>query len=178
MRGLILWIEALSVTTANDSIMRTTLGQSTIGESIILAQSDTTAGFLCKDSTKLNHIKNRNPNTKILIESPNLATLKTLSRVPNKHKNRIRKMALRKAKTTFVFPNGNAIRLVTQPKQQRVLQIFGALFSSSANTHKANFNREDAIAKSDIIVLDKRDLFENTPSTILKLGRKKIHKLR
>lgn len=145
---------------------------------IILAQSDTTAGFLCKDSARLNQVKNRKRNTKALIESPNLATLKMLSRVPNTHKNRVRKSLLRVRKTTFIFPNGNAIRLVTQPKQQRVLQLFGALFSSSANAHKANFRREYAIAKSDIIVLDKRDLFQSTPSHILQLGIKKIRKVR
>lgn len=145
---------------------------------VILAQSDTTAGFLCKDSTRLNHIKNRRANTKTLIESPNLSTLKTLTRIPNTHKNRVRKANLRKVKTTFIFPNGNAIRTVTQPKQQRLLKIFGTLFSSSANEHKTHFKREYAIAKSDIIVLDKRDLFQSTPSNILQLGKKIIRKVR
>ena len=152
MRGLILWIEALNAITANSI---NTLRPNTIGDSVILAQSDTTAGFLCKNSAKLNHIKSRNPKTKTLIESPNLATLKMLSRTPSAHKNR-----------------------VSQPKQQRVLQIFGALFSSSANTHKADFKRNEAIAKSDIVVLDSRDLCQSTPSQILQLGTHKIRKMR
>ena len=175
MRGLILWIEALNAITANSI---NTLRPNTIGDSVILAQSDTTAGFLCKNSAKLNHIKSRNPKTKTLIESPNLATLKMLSRTPSAHKNRVRQATLRQAKITFIFPNGNAIRLVSQPKQQRVLQIFGALFSSSANTHKADFKRNEAIAKSDIVVLDSRDLFQSTPSQILQLGTHKIRKMR
>ena len=75
---------------------------------IYLAQTDTTAGFLSKDLKKLNSIKNRPLNQPCLICVSKFKNLQNFSRVPKKYKNLIR----RSKKTTFIYPNLKAIRVV------------------------------------------------------------------
>ena len=141
---------------------------------IYLAQTDTTVGFLSQDKTKLNKIKNRPINQPILREVDSLETLKKFVRVPNSHKRRVR----RAEKTTFIFPNGESFRVVKDEKHIEFLKKFKWMYSTSANEHGKIFNKEWAKEKADVIVEDKRGLFEGKASTIYKLGKYKIKKIR
>lgn len=145
---------------------------------IFLAQSDTTAGFLCADSAKLNAIKGRSESQNVLLTLDSFSKLKNLVRIPNKHKNRIRKST----KSTFIYKGKNAlnketlaIRVVQNQQEQNALhaeflQFFPFLYSSSANAHQCNFNLDFALKKADIIVLDARGFVESKPSKIYKIS--------
>ncbi|WP_297811520.1 hypothetical protein [uncultured Helicobacter sp.] len=150
---------------------------------IFLAQSDTTAGFLCSDFTKLNAIKGRSESQNVLLTLDSLVKLKKLVRIPSRYKNRIRKSA----KSTFIYqgrhalmqkssPNTKlAIRVVKPERLEKAshadfLRFFPFLYSSSANAHHQSFSLRFALKKADIIVLDKRGLMESKPSKIYKIA--------
>lgn len=154
---------------------------------VFLAQSDTTAGFLCADFTKLNAIKGRAKLQNVLLTLDSLEKLKNLVRPPAKYKNKIRKST----KNTFIYRgkhalmlekpcNANlAIRVVRkgnvgkesqEASHNDFLQFFPYLFSSSANAHKCKFDLDFACGNADIIVLDKRGLQESNPSKIYKVS--------
>jgi tRNA A37 threonylcarbamoyladenosine synthetase subunit TsaC/SUA5/YrdC len=141
---------------------------------IYLIQTDTTVGFLSQDKEKLNKIKNRPLNQPVLIEVDSLATLKKFTRVPNRFKNRVRKSK----KTTFIYPNKKSFRVVKDEKHLEFLKKFKWMYSTSANLTGKNFNKKWAKSVADIIVEDKRGLFEGKASRIYKLGKNKIKKIR
>jgi len=141
---------------------------------VYLTQTDTTVGFLSQDKTKLNKIKNRPLNRPVLREVDSLETLKNFIRVPKKHKNRIR----RAEKTTFIFPNGESFRVVKDERHLGFLRKFKWMYSTSANEHGKTFDEKWAKNQADIIVEDKRGLFEGKASRIYKLGKSKIKKIR
>jgi len=141
---------------------------------IFLAQTDTTAGFLSSDYKILNKIKSRPLEQKILREMSDFNTLKSFYRLPNNHKNLIR----RANKTSFVLPNKQSFRVVKHKQHLAFLRHFKSLYSTSANINKQAFDKQWALSKCDIVVLDSRGLSEQKPSRILKLGKKRIKKLR
>jgi tRNA A37 threonylcarbamoyladenosine synthetase subunit TsaC/SUA5/YrdC len=141
---------------------------------IYLTQTDTTVGFLSQNKEKLNKIKNRPINQPILIEIDSLNTLKKFTRVPNMFKNRVRKSK----KTTFIYPNKKSFRVVKDEKHLEFLKKFEWMYSTSANLTGESFNKKWAKEKADIIVEDKRGLFEGKASRIYKLGKNKIKKVR
>lgn len=139
---------------------------------IYLAQTDTTAGFLSKDLKKINALKNRDENQPCLITSAKFCELKSLARIPKSFKNLVR----RSKKTTFIYPNNQAIRIVKECKHANFLSKNGYFYSSSANKHGKEFDEEWARSVADII-LDE-NFFENVPSKILKLSKNKMIKIR
>ncbi|GAB6074866.1 Sua5/YciO/YrdC/YwlC family protein [Nautilia lithotrophica] len=141
---------------------------------IYLTQTDTTVGFLSQDKTKLNKIKNRPLNQPVLREVDSLETLKTFIRVPDKYK----KMLRRAKKTTFIFPNTESYRVVKDERHLEFLKKFKWMYSTSANLHKKRFDEVWAKEQADIIVEDKRGLFEGEPSSIFKLSKNKIKRIR
>lgn len=153
---------------------------------IFLAQSDTTAGFLCEDFGVLNRVKGRDVEQNALLTLDSLEKLKKLVRVPNAHKNRVR----RSQKKTFIYKGRNAksveslaIRLVLKEAGEKVghndlLAFFPFLYSSSANAHKAEFDLDFALEKADIVVLDWRLLYAQKPSKMYKIANAKIRKIR
>ena len=142
--------------------------------SVILAQTDTTVGFLSQDSRKLARIKER-PSDKPFIQS--FDSLRRYSamggRVPGEFKKR-----LRRAKATSFVINNRAIRIVADGEHHRLLKKYGWLYSTSANAKGGSFERVFAEAHADIIVEDNRGLFEGEASSIYKLNHKKIRRLR
>ncbi|WP_299040817.1 Sua5/YciO/YrdC/YwlC family protein [uncultured Campylobacter sp.] len=139
---------------------------------IYLAQTDTTAGFLSKDLKKLNAIKNRPLNQPCLICVSKFSALKELSRAPKKYKNLIR----RSKKTTFIYPNLKAIRVVKDHPHTKLLDKLGWAYSTSANPHKKAFDIEFAVANADIIIDTK---FTPAPaSKIYKISKTNIKKIR
>ena len=141
---------------------------------IFLAQSDTTIGFLGKSSLNLNEVKGRDIKQKVLFEVLNFTELKKHVRVVQKHKNRVR----RSRKTTFIYSNQKACRVVGDGLHSRFLEHFGWLYSSSANPSGKGFDLEWAMQKSDVIVSDKRGFLCQSPSKIIKLSKYKIKKIR
>ncbi len=139
---------------------------------IYLAQTDTTAGFLSKDLKELNALKGRAKNQPCLITSAKFSELQSLVRIPNKFKNLVR----RAKKTTFIYPNIKAIRIVKECKHAKFLEKNGYFYSSSANKHGQKFDEIWARSVADIVVDEV--FFESTPSKIIKLNRKRLKKIR
>ncbi len=100
--------------------------------------------------------------------------LTSISRVPEKFRRRVR---LAK-KETFIFPNGRSARVVQTGQHHKFLQRYGNFFSSSANLSGEKFSRDIAIELSDLICEDSNGFFESTPSSIYKIGRDKIIRVR
>ncbi|MDR2904875.1 MAG: Sua5 YciO YrdC YwlC family protein [Helicobacteraceae bacterium] len=140
---------------------------------IFLAQTDTTAGFLSLDSARLNLIKGRDPRQKILRAARDLRTLKTLARVPAAHKNLIR----RSRKITFLFPNGEAVRIASGDHKSFFARQ-SWFYSTSANLSGREFDLNIAENLADTITRDSRGFFAAPASAIYKLSRAKIKKLR
>jgi tRNA A37 threonylcarbamoyladenosine synthetase subunit TsaC/SUA5/YrdC len=142
--------------------------------SVILAQTDTTVGFLSQDSRKLARIKER-PGDKPFIQS--FDSLKRYSamggRVPGKFKKR-----LRRAQATSFVINNRAIRIVADGEHHQLLKKYGWLYSTSANAKGCSFDRTFAQEHADIVIEDNRGLFEGEASSIYKLNHKKIRRLR
>lgn len=157
------WIEALNATTASNALL-------------ILAQSDTTAGFLCENPVILNTIKKRDKNKPSLREVGSFQVLKSFIRIPKSHRIFVR----RAKKTTFIYPNNCAFRVIAQiHPHQELLELFPTpLYSSSANLHKQNFDKAKALQCVDLLMLDSRDLSERESSRIFKLGKVKKYKIR
>jgi len=146
----------------------------TLNNKVFLVQTDTTVGFLSQNSQKLGVIKQR-PDTKPFVQvTASFKTLKTLVRIPNKYKNTVR----RREKTTFVYGNNKAIRVVKDEKHARFIKPFGWFYSTSANEKSLSYNKEFAQGKSDIIVEDIKGLFEGESSSIIRLTNNKIKRYR
>ena len=141
---------------------------------IYLAQTDTTVGFLSRDYKKLNKIKKRDLNQKILIEVDSLKMLKNFVRVPEKFKKRVR----RSKKTTFIYHNKNSYRVVKDDKHLEFLKKFKWLYSTSANLSGQKFDKKWAFKEADVIMEEKKGFFEGEASKIYKINNHKIKKIR
>lgn len=141
---------------------------------VILAQTDTTVGFLSQDAQRLAVIKERPLNKPFIQSFDSLRTYTEMGgRVPNSHKNRLR----RSRSTTYVI-NNRAVRMVVDGQHHRLLAKYGWLYSTSANEKGKSFEVGFAEQNADIIIEDERGLFEGTASNIYKLNHKKIRRLR
>ena len=141
---------------------------------IYLTKTDTTVGFLSQDYKKLNKIKKRKINKKILIEVDSLNTLKNFTRVPEKFKKQIR----RAKKTTFIYPKGESFRIVKDKRHLEFLQKFKWMYSTSANLSGEKFDKKWAVKMADIIVEDKEGFFEGEASRIYKINNFSIKRVR
>lgn len=142
--------------------------------SIILAQTDTTVGFLSADAKLLEEVKSRPLGKEFLKVYPSFEAFKADgNRVPKKYKNFVR----RSEKTTFIIKN-RASRIVKNNPHLQVLQKYPWLYSTSANKSGHKFDKDFCISKSDIIIEDSRGLNEYSPSKIYKLNFSKIRKVR
>lgn len=141
---------------------------------IILAQTDTTAGFLSLDKHRLNRAKNRQEDQETLRTFGSFADLMRCSRVPNAHKRFIRQAS----KISTILPNKKSFRVVKDPLHREFLRYFGGLYSTSANRTKEPFSLEFALQVADIIALDSRGLYEDKPSAIYRLSRTRKRRTR
>ena len=146
----------------------------TLDKKVYLVQTDTTVGFLSQNHQALSLLKERSVEKPFVTVCSSFKTLKTLSRIPSKDKNRVR----RSKKSTFVYPNNKAIRVVKDTKHTQFLNRFGWMYSTSANEKSAPYNKEFAFEKSDIIVEDIDGFYEGEPSAIYKLTKSKRQRLR
>ena len=145
-----------------------------ISELVYLTQTDTTVGFLSRSSTRLAQIKGRHPKQPFLCCVDSFQKQKQLSRTPKKFRNLVR----RSTKTTFLYPNKKAIRMVRDTQHKALLKPFDFLYSTSANPHKHAFNHDFAIQHADVIIEDKEGFSQKPPSLFVKLGSKRRKKIR
>ncbi|WP_394951371.1 Sua5 YciO YrdC YwlC family protein [uncultured Helicobacter sp.] len=140
---------------------------------LILAQTDTTIGFLCECQDPIDHAKHRHRHT--LRESRDFESLRTLTRIPKAHRRLVR----RARRVSFIYPNGCGVRVVAGDEpHQNLLGYYPLLFSSSANRHTKHFDPHYALEVCDVYVLDSRIWCERKPSSIIKLGKTKKQKIR
>jgi len=141
---------------------------------VILAQTDTTVGFLSQDAQKLAQIKER-PVGKPFIQSfDSLRSYTAMGgRVPKKFRNRVRQARAK----SFVI-NDRAIRIVADGPHHKLLKRYAWLYSTSANAKGASYEKGFAESHADIVVEDDRGLFEGKASSIYKLNQKKLRRLR
>ncbi|PAF46893.1 Sua5 YciO YrdC YwlC family protein [Helicobacter sp. 12S02232-10] len=141
---------------------------------IYLAQTDTTAGLLSADFKKLNVIKERSPHQRVLIEVDSLSVLKNSVRVPQRFKNRVR----RSHKSTFIFPDKQAFRVIKDEVHLGFLKKFTQMYSTSANKTGRPFDYQKAFEMCEVVVLDSRGIFCGNPSKIFKINQSKIIRIR
>lgn len=140
---------------------------------VVLAQTDTTAGLLSRDGKRLNGVKGRRENQPLIRAVGDLKTLKSFARVPQDHKNRVRRMN----KTTFVFKNGESCRVI-RGGHARFFERIGWSYTTSANPTGQAFDETWAKAKADLWVLTPQGLGEKPASKLVKLGKTRLKKLR
>jgi tRNA A37 threonylcarbamoyladenosine synthetase subunit TsaC/SUA5/YrdC len=139
---------------------------------VFFTQTDTTLGFVSQSSEKLNTIKQR-PSSKHYIRAINtLDTLKNLTRLPSKYKKQIR----RAKRTTFILPNGDSYRVIKQKHHLLLLHRLKWAYTTSANLSGESYNASFAKNHAHITIEPLQGIQQ--ASTILKLGRTKIQRIR
>jgi len=142
---------------------------------IYLVQTDTTVGFSSANDEKLATVKRRPKSQKILQTLDSFTTLKKFTRVPKNHRKRVRNSK----ESTFIYPNMNSYRVVDRnDKFYSFIKKFKAHYSTSANHTKKSFEKDFALANSDVIVSSKEGFSEKVSSSIYLLKKSKIKKIR
>ncbi len=142
---------------------------------VYLVQTDTTVGFSSSDDEKLSIIKQRPTTQKILQTVDSFKTLKQNTRVPKKFRKKVRNSK----KTTFIYPNTHSFRVISKDDRfYGFISKFKSLYSTSANLTKQNFDFDFAYNHSNIIVFSKYEFNEKGSSSIYKINKKKIRKIR
>jgi len=141
---------------------------------VYLVQTDTTAGFLSQNKDRLREIKNRNSSKRFIISVDSFETLKNFTRVPKKHRKFIR----RARKTTIVYPNHQAIRVVKSKRHLRFLKRIKWAYSTSSNPSGEAFSERFAKDNADVILYNKYGFDEKNPSKIIKCGKITKRRLR
>ena len=141
---------------------------------VYLAQTDTTVGFLSQDSSKLEQIKNRVDKKGFIISVDSFSTLKTFTRIPKIH----RKMVRRAKKTTIVYQNNLAIRVVRDKEHLRFLKKIKWAYSTSSNSTGCEFEENFAKNNADVIIYNKYGFNEKISSKIVKCGKITKRRLR
>lgn len=147
---------------------------SSLEMSIILAQTDTTVGFLSQDAKKLYEIKSR-PSSKpfIKVYKDFKSFIKDGKRVVSCRKNLVR----RAKKTTFII-NDFSFRVASFTSNSQVFRNNSWFYSTSANRSGESFQREFCESKADIIIEAKDGLCEKKSSSLIKINAKKRRRVR
>jgi tRNA A37 threonylcarbamoyladenosine synthetase subunit TsaC/SUA5/YrdC len=142
---------------------------------IYLTQTDTTVGFLSSDDKKLTKIKQRDNNKKILQVVDSFKTLQKYTRVPNKYK----KMVRNSKKTTFIYPNNRAFRVIPKDSfHHRFVSKFKILYSTSANKTNCDFDFDFAFSRCDIALFNQHKFKQTNSSKIFRLYKNNYKKIR
>ena len=147
---------------------------SRISHAIILAQTDTTVGFISQNKEQLSSIKSRDSAKPFIKIYSSFQTLRlNKHRIPQNKKKLVR----RAKKTTFIVKN-RAFRIVKDAVKSQISRDLQWNYSTSANARGKKFNFEFCEYKADIIIENKDGLHENTSSTLLKITNTKKVKIR
>jgi tRNA A37 threonylcarbamoyladenosine synthetase subunit TsaC/SUA5/YrdC len=137
---------------------------------VFLTKTDTAIGFVSQNSDKLNEIKKRSSDKQFITTFPSLNNIP--SRIPVCHRHIVRCAV----KTSFITPNQKSFRVSRDKEHNKLLSRLGWAFSTSANLSGHDYDEEFAINCADVIVLPLKT--NSSPSSILKLGKSKIKKVR
>lgn len=142
---------------------------------VYLVQTDTTVGFSSLNDEKLSTIKQRPTSKKILHTVDSFKTLNEHTRVPKKFRKKVRNSK----KTTFIYPNTKSFRVVDKDSVfYDFIHKFGILYSTSANKTTESFDKNFAVNGADVIVENKKGFFETKASSIIKLSKASLKRLR
>ena len=141
---------------------------------VFLTQTDTTMGFVSQSTKRLTQIKQRPPHKQFIKALPSLRSLKSFVRVPEKHKNRIR----RAKRSTFVFPDGDSYRIVREKQHLSLIQKLGWAYTTSANLSGESFDESFAYDAADVIVKYPLHDEERNASRIFKLNNIRMKRIR
>lgn len=147
-------------------------GEIMLKNKIFLTQTDTTIGFVSQDADKLTQIKQRPPHKYYIKAVNSLQTLKTFTRVPQNHKNRVR----RANKTTFIMINGQSYRVIQDKHHLLLLDRLKWAYTTSANLSDQPYDETFTKKVADVIVEPLNQ--NNLSSTIYKLGKYNIKRIR
>ena len=139
-------------------------------DTVFLTQTDTTVGFLSQSPLRLAKVKKRDPKQPFLLCVSSFKKQKKLVRTPK----RFRSLVRRSCKTTFLYPNAKAVRVVKEKAHNQLLKKFHFLYSTSANENKQSFSLHYATKNADIMIKTKEGYHDNPPSPLVKLS--KYHK--
>jgi tRNA A37 threonylcarbamoyladenosine synthetase subunit TsaC/SUA5/YrdC len=142
-------------------------------DKILLAQTDTTVGFLSQNAKALEEIKQRAENKPFLKVYAELKNLRRDIRIPSLHKQRVR----HSKKTTFIVKN-QAFRYVSDPKHAALIKPYRWLYSTSANERGKSYESSFCYSVSDILIEDNRGLYEQSASKIFLLNTAHLKQLR
>lgn len=139
-------------------------------DALFLTDTDTTIGFVSKESKAIDRAKSRQKDKKY-IEA--LGSLKHLrKRVPKQ----FRRVARRAKKSTFVISQEYSFRIVKDKRHNLLMDRLESAFTSSANKSAQEYNFEYAYEHADIIIFPLG--VDSKPSKIFKIGKQKIKKIR
>ena len=141
-------------------------------DKVFLTQTDTTIGFVSQNAEKLTEIKQRPPHKHYIKAVNSLHTLKTFARVPQKHKNRVR----RAKKTTFIMPNGHSYRVIKDRHHLLLLDRLKWAYTTSANLSNEAYDESFAREMADVIIEPIKETKQ--ASTIYRLGKTTLRKVR
>jgi len=141
-------------------------------DKVFLTQTDTTIGFVSQDADKLTQIKQRPPHKHYIKAVNSLQTLKTFTRVPKKHKNRVR----RSKKTTFIMRNGQSYRIIQDKHHLILLNRLKWAYTTSANLSDQPYDEDFTRESADVIIEPLKQT--NLSSSIYKLGKHTMKRIR
>ena len=139
---------------------------------VFLTQTDTTIGFVSQNAERLTTIKQRPPNKHYIKAVNSLQTLKSFTRVPSSHKNRVR----RAKKSTFIMPDSHSYRVVRDEHHLLLLNRLQWAYTTSANLSNLSYDETFAKEAADVIISPLQG--KQQASNIYKLGRTSIKRIR
>jgi len=152
--------------------MRKNMNSTTFKDKVFLTQTDTTIGFVSQNGDKLTEIKQRPPHKHYIKAVNSLQTLQTFTRIPSKHKNRVR----RAKKITFVLPNMHSYRVVQDKHHLLLLNRLKWAYTTSANLSNKPYDETFARELTDVII---EPLHRTEKSShIYKLGKNTLKRIR
>ena len=139
---------------------------------VFLTQTDTTIGFVSQNADSLTTIKQRPPHKHYIKAVNSLRILKTFTRVPSSHKNRVR----RANKTTFIMHNGHSYRVVQDTHHLLLLNRLGWAYTTSANLSSEAYDENFAKKNADVIITPLKQ--NHSASNIYQLGKISLKRIR
>ena len=139
---------------------------------VFLTQTDTTVGFVSQNEERLTSIKQRPPHKHYIKAVNSLRTLKTFTRVPSSHKNRVR----RAKKTTFIMPDTHSYRVVRDPHHLLLLDRLKWAYTTSANLSEQPYDEAFAKEAADILIMPLK--VSSQVSHIYKINNQTIKRIR
>jgi tRNA A37 threonylcarbamoyladenosine synthetase subunit TsaC/SUA5/YrdC len=144
----------------------------TFKDKVFLTQTDTTIGFVSQNADRLTTIKQRPPHKHYIKAVNSLKTLKTFTRVPSSHRNRVR----RANKITFIMPNGHSYRIIRDQHHLLLLNRLKWAYTTSANLSTKDYDENFAKKSADVIISPLKQKY--SASNIYKLGKTTLKRIR